>query len=167
LHGVRASKAYEYRTDSFTSDENPDHADVVLKFTNEERALPAGIVRVYMHDAAGEAKFIGENFLDHAPAGSDVAVKIGEAFDVTVQPTVVSSEKVTRSRTRYSMSYSFRNAQPTAATVDLRQGGLWRDGKVDTESLPSRRIDAQTLGWSVPVPANGETVLTFTVDTGG
>jgi hypothetical protein len=50
--------------------------------------------------------------------------------------------------------------------VELRQGGLWRDGEVKAESLKSRRIDARTLGWSVPVPANGETILTFTVETG-
>ena len=52
-------------------------------------------------------------------------------------------------------------------TVELRQGGYWgRDTKVVSESLPSRRIDAGTLGWSVPVPANGETTLTSVVETG-
>jgi hypothetical protein len=61
----------------------------------------------------------------------------------------------------------FRNAQAVPATVTLRQSGLWRDGKVETESLASKRIDASTLSWDVPVPANGETVLTFTVDSGG
>lgn len=167
LPGIKAKKIYEYKAGYFASDENPEHVDSVVEFSNDQRALPAGIVRVYMRDAAGDTKFIGENNLDHTPAGSDVAIKIGEAFDVTVQPTLVSSEKITRSRTRYSMSYAFRNAQPNRVTVELRQAGLWRDGKVETESLPSRRIDAATLGWSVPVPANGETILTFTVDTGG
>jgi hypothetical protein len=93
-------------------------------------------------------------------------VKIGEAFDVTVQPTLVTSEKISKSRTRYTMSYLLRNAKPEPVMVELRQDGLWRGGKVETESLPSRRIDAGTLGWSVPVPANGETTLTFTVDSG-
>jgi hypothetical protein len=167
LHGVKAVKTYEIRADSFASDENPEHVSSVLKFSNDQKALPAGIVRVYMRDEAGDSKFVGENDLDHTPAGSDVAIAIGEAFDVTVQPTLVSSEKITRTRTRYAMSYSFRNAQPKPVGVDLRQSGLWRDGKVETESLPSNRIDAHTLDWTVPVPANGETVLTFTVDTGG
>ena len=167
LHGVKAVKTYEYRAPYFTSNESPEHVSSVLKFSNVERALPAGIVRVYMHDDSGESKFVGENDLDHSPAGSDVAITIGEAFDVTAQATLVSSERIYGSRTRYAISYAFRNAQPKPVTVDLRQSGLWRDGKVDVESLPSKRIDANTLGWSVPVPANGETVLTFTVDTGG
>jgi hypothetical protein len=164
---VGAKKTYEYRAYSFASEENPEHADVAIDFSNREKALPAGIVRVYLRDVDGEPKFAGENNVDHTPAGSELSVKIGEAFDVTVQPTLVSSEKISRTRTRYSMSYLLRNAKSEPATVELRQGGLWRDGKMETESLPSTRIDAATLGWSVPVPANGETTLTFTVDSGG
>lgn len=167
LQGVKAAKTYEYRAGGFESEENPAHAEVVLNFSNKTRALPAGTMRVYMRDASGEPKFVGENSIDHTPAASEVALKIGEAFDVTVQPTLVASEKISKWRTRNSMSYSFRNAQAKPVTVELRQGGLWRDGKVEKESLPSRRIDARTLGWTVSVPAHGETVLTFTVDTGG
>jgi hypothetical protein len=64
------------------------------------------------------------------------------------------------------MSVTFRNAKSVPVAVEFRQNGLWRDGKVDKESLKSRRIDASSLSWSVPVPAGGETVLTYTVDPG-
>ncbi len=64
------------------------------------------------------------------------------------------------------MSYLVRNARAQPVTVAIRQGGLWREGRVVEESLKSRRIDAYNLGWDVPVPANGETTLTFTVETG-
>jgi len=163
---VAAKKAYEYRAFGFESAQNPAHADVDIDFSNKERALPEGVMRVYLRDEAGEPKFAGEDNIAHTPASSDLAVKIGEAFDVTVQPTLVSSEKISKTRTRYAMSYLLRNAKPEVVTVELRQGGLWRGGNVETESLPSRRIDAGTLGWSVPVPAHGETTLTFTVDSG-
>jgi hypothetical protein len=167
LQGVKTQKVYEYRAGWFNSNTNPSHADVVLNFVNRDRALPKGIIRVYMRDGAGEAKFLGENGVDHSPGGSEVAVKIGEAFDVTAQGTVVSSELTSsRKKTRYEMLYVFRNAKAVPVTVEFRQGGLWRDADVKKESLKSRRIDASTLGWSVPVPANGETVLTFTVVTG-
>jgi hypothetical protein len=69
-------------------------------------------------------------------------------------------------RSRYSMSYVLRNARAEPVTVELRQAGLGRNGAVRKESQPSRRIDADTLGWSVAVPAKGETTLTFDVDTG-
>ena len=169
--GVTAKKVYEIRAGAFNSDQNPSSATVAIQFSNARLAglgsqLPAGVMRVYTRDQAGDPKFVGENSIDHTPAGSELSIKIGDAFDVTSQATLVSQEKVSKTRSRYSMKYLVRNARPEAVTVELRQGGLWRDGEVKAESLKSRRIDARTLGWSVPVPANGETVLTFTVETG-
>ena len=166
LHGVATTKGYRFDAYGFDSLTDPRHVDVVLKIANTAAALPAGIVRVYMRDDAGDAKFVGEARIDHTPAGSTLSIKTGQAFDVTVTPTVMASDKSAKTRTHYSMSYLFRNARPEPVTVEFSQPGLGRDGKVDAESLPSRRIDADTLGWSVSVPANGETNLTFTVDTG-
>lgn len=167
LKGVKARKTYEYPAYGFEGSDTPIHAAVALKFSNADTALPSGIVRVYMRDEGGEPKFVGEDEIDHTPAGSELTVKIGDAFDVTVQPTVVTSAKISKLRTLYSMSYAFHNAKAEPVTVDLRQNGLGRDGEVKLESIPSRRIDADTLGWSVPVPANGDATLTFSVEAGG
>ncbi len=166
MNGVKAVKTYEYHAMSFESAAQPIHASVMLRFDNPGRPLPAGVVRVYMRDAGGDPKFVGEDGIDHTPAGSTLDIQTGEAFDVTVQPTVITANKISDWRTRYAMSYIVRNACADAVTVDVRQLGLMRDAKVETESLPSTRIDARTAEWHVPVPANGETVLTFTVDAG-
>ena len=169
--GVAAKKVYEIRQDWFSSQSDPESATVAIQFSNARlgglgNQLPAGVMRVYMRDKAGDPKFIGENAIDHTPAGSELSIKTGDAFDVTSQGTLVSDAKVSKTRSRYEMKYLVRNARPEPVTVELRQSGLGRDGEVKAESLKSRRIDARTLGWSVPVPANSETVLTFTVETG-
>ncbi|EJL24711.1 hypothetical protein PMI01_04589 [Caulobacter sp. AP07] len=169
--GVAAKKVYEIREGWFASQAEPKAATVAIQFSNAKLAglgdqLPAGVMRVYMRDKAGDPKFIGENAVGHTPAGSELSIRTGDAFDVTSQATLVSDTKVSKTRSRYAMKYLVRNARPQPVTVELRQGGLWRDGEVKAESLASRRIDARTLGWSVPVPANGETTLTFTVETG-
>lgn len=169
--GVKARKVYEYRQGWFSSLSEPASATVALQFSNASAAglgaqLPAGVMRVYMRDAAGDPKFIGENAIGHTPAGSELSIKTGEAFDVTVQPTLTASESIGKRRYGYTMAYVLRNARPEAVTVELRQGGLGIEAKVKKESLASRRIDAGTLGWSVPVPANGETTVTFEVETG-
>lgn len=168
---VTAKKVYEIRESGFGSEESPTSATVAIQFSNAKvtglgSQLPAGVMRIYMRDQAGDPKFVGENSIGHTPAGSELSIKTGDAFDVTSQATLISQERVSKTRSRYAMKYLVRNARPEAVTVELRQGGLWRDGSVKAESLKSRRIDARTLGWSVPVPANGETVLTFTVETG-
>ncbi|MBO9707802.1 MAG: DUF4139 domain-containing protein [Caulobacter sp.] len=169
--GVAAAKAYEVREYGFASQASPRSANVAIQFSNAKlaglgRQLPAGTMRIYMRDRNGDPKFVGENRIDHTPAGSELSIKTGDAFDVTSQATLVSDEKISKTRSRYAMKYLLRNARAQPVTVELRQGGLGRDGKVKDESLASRRIDASTLGWSVPVPANGETELTFTVETG-
>ncbi len=171
-HGVSAHKVYQFNLPGFASNDQPSSAAVVVDFVNSTEGglgagLPAGVIRVYQRDEAGEAKFVGENQIGHTPQGSELAVRIGDAFDVTVQPTLVAADAVNKRRTRYSMSYLVRNARSEPVTVELRQGGLWgRETTVIKESLASRRIDAFTLGWSVPVPANGQTVLTSEVETG-
>ena len=168
LAGLKAKKIYEYRSSGFSSLETPQHAAVAVRFSNSARALPAGTVRVYTSDVDGTAKFVGENPIDQTPANSELSIKLGEAFDVTVQPMVVSSEKLSRSRTRYAMRYTISNALGTPVTVDVRQGGLFgRDSEVGDESIPGRRIDAYTQVWSVQVPANGEATLTYSATVGG
>jgi hypothetical protein len=169
--GVAARKVYEYHAEWFSTLQEPAHADSVVRFVNSSAGglgaqLPAGIVRVYVRDAAGKPKFVGENEIGHTPQGSELSVKIGEAFDITVQPTLEKQERASFWRSRYAMSYLVRNARAQPVTVDIRQGGLWRNGKVLEESIESTRQDAYTLQWAVPVPANGETKLTFTVETG-
>ena len=169
--GVAARKIYEYSADWFSSLTDPEHAAVVVRFSNSSKGglgaqLPAGMVRVYVRDTDGKPRFVGENRIGHIPQGSEVSVKTGDAFDVTVQPTLVKQDRAGFWRSTYSMEYLVRNARGEPVTLDIRQGGLWREGKVLEESIKSTRPDAYTLQWSVPVAANGETTLTFTVETG-
>ena len=169
--GASARKTYEYRAEWFESLSDPDHAASVVRFENSVNSglgseLPAGVVRVYMRDHEGKPTFVGENDITHTPQGSEVSVEIGKAFDITVQPTLLSHERASFWRSRYKMEYVIRNAKDEDVTIELRQAGLWRNGKVSSESLKSRRVDATTLEWTIPVRANGESKLTFSVETG-
>ncbi len=176
VSGVRASKRYRAEIPWFQTYEQPRAADVAVVFSNNRaaglgRALPAGVMRVYVRDEAGEPRFIGENAIDHTPGGSEIAVTTGQAFDVTVQPRLVSEEGLTPARpwrwgrTRYTVEYTVRNARSEAVTVELRQRGLSRETRF-VEAGGGELLDSRTLGWSVRVPANGETVVRAVVDTG-
>ncbi len=174
--GVPASKRYLYVANGFQTAEEPSAAEVGVIFSNASgsaaRALPAGVMRVYVKDEAGEPRFIGEDQVDHAPAGSEIVITTGEAFDVTVQPRLVSSAAAPKSsyyrwRTRYAMEYTVRNARSQPVTVEVRQRGLGRDTELSEQSIEGDLRDANTVVWRVPVPANGETKLTATITTGG
>jgi hypothetical protein len=174
--GVPAAKRYLNVINGFQTFEEPVAAEVGVIFSNGSgsaaRALPAGVMRVYVKDEAGEPRFIGEDQVDHAPAGSEIVITTGEAFDVTVQPRLVSSAAAPKSsyyrwRTRYAMEYTVRNARSQPVTVEVRQRGLGRDTELSDQSIEGDLRDANTVVWRVPVPANGETKLTATITTGG
>jgi hypothetical protein len=165
---VKANKGYEQTFYGFTSLDEPLSAEVRVRFSNSKAAglgeqLPSGIVRVYARDNRGQPQFVGEDRIGHSSAGSELALKIGEAFDVTVQPTLDTTNKVSRRRAEYSMSYTVRNARTSPVTVTIRQEGLWRFNEVTSESIKGRRTDADSFAWDVPVPANGESTLKVTV----
>jgi hypothetical protein len=174
---VPASKRYLFEASGFATETEPMAAEVAVIFSNSRASgvgtqLPAGVARVYVNDEAGEPRFIGEDQVAHTPAGSDIVITTGQAFDVTVQPRLVSSAAAPkpssyRWRTRFEMEYTVRNARSEPVVVEVRQHGLGRDTQLQGQSIDGVLQDADTIVWRVPVPANGETVLSATVVTGG
>ena len=140
-----------------------------MRFSNSSAGglgdqLPSGVVRVYARDARGQPQFVGEDRIGHTSAGSDLALKIGDAFDVTIEPTFAANDaRLSRRATDYDMSYVVRNARseadyrhdPPGQSLALQRG---RHAVASRAGAP----DADSFAWDVPVPANGETELTFT-----
>jgi hypothetical protein len=155
-------------------------------------AMPAGVVRVYMRDARGEAKFVGETRIDHTSAGAEVDLVTGLAFDVKVQPVVEKREQVNegewKQTSRYrivdsagrvttttvetpdefyrtTMRYIVTNARSKPVTVTVKQQGLgsWtRETRVTSESIEGKQEGDDTRKWEVPVAANSKTELLVT-----
>ena len=169
--GASASSGYRFENPWLGSSTEPKSAQSVLRFANSGAAglgdaLPAGVVRVYVRDARGQPQFTGENRIEHTPQGSTIALPTGDAFDVKVQPTTVSRTRIDERRWRTAVRYRLTNARAKGVTVELAQGGLaWADTRIIDESRKSERRDAGTAVWQVPVPANGEAVVTATFDT--
>jgi hypothetical protein len=170
VSAAAARRAYVYRNAWLGARDDGGSADTVLQFSSSRNqglgdALPAGTIRVYQKDSRGNAQFVGENQIGHTPMGSDIAIKTGEAFDVKVQPVVVSRTKMGESRWRTAMRYTLTNARPQPVTVDLIQDGLWGDVRIVEQSQAGERRSADEMLWRVSVPANGEAVVTATFDT--
>ncbi|MBL0915434.1 MAG: DUF4139 domain-containing protein [Sphingopyxis sp.] len=170
VKGTPAQSTYEYVNGWLGSSDNPRSAMSVLRFSTSRQGglgdqLPAGTIRVYMRDARGDPQFIGESRIGHTPMGSSMSLRTGEAFDVKVQPTVVSRTRRGDSRWITKMRYTLTNARPSPVTVSLAQDGLWGDVRISDESIAGTRASADRVEWQVPVPANGKTELTVTFDS--
>ncbi|HOY22114.1 MAG TPA: DUF4139 domain-containing protein [Cellvibrio sp.] len=166
---VAAKKVYSYKAGGYQTTQRREHADVLVRFSNTEKGglgtqLPAGIVRVYVRDNQAKPTFIGESAIEHNPLGSNISVRTGEAFDVTVEPATMQEDGVGKSSKRYTMTYTFDNARKDDITVEFEQTSYRSIRKVVSETIKSEKSDAYTLRWNVPVPANDSAELKFVVD---
>ena len=168
---ARAAKVYDVERNGFSTQRFASGAAVRLNLRNARDVglgapLPEGTVRLYTKDSTGRVQFIGEDSIGHTPEGSDVVLDVGTAFDVTAQSTVVKRENPVEGVTVTEMAYVFRNARAEPVTINFEQGGLNGDHDMQRPSLEPRKLEATTYAWAVPVPARGETRLTFTVREG-
>ena len=165
--GLPATRRYEHQAYGFQTRADVQNVDVRIAMTTGEgfgEPLPAGAVRVYQEDSRGQSLFVGEDRVGHVPAGSLLSLKIGQAFDLTVKPTVTDRQERGRWITDTSMRYVVTNASPEDETVTIVQN-TWPscEKSVRRESREHTQLSEDSFAWDVPVPSGGEAELTFTM----
>jgi hypothetical protein len=132
-----------------------------------DRPLPGGVVRLFQADSLGRAQLVGEAAMDHTPAGQDVRLSAGTAFDLTarrLQTSYTTRRDSTRAgwRTVATADYRIttRNATDSAVSVDIQEerAGEWA---VVQSSVPADKVSSTITRFRVKVPPRGETVLTY------
>lgn len=174
--GVTAKKAFEFYNTGYASAKTPLNAESRIAFFNSQaaglgEALPSGTVRVYSKDSRGQSQFIGEEKIGHIAGGSDISLKIGEAFDITVKPKLVSSKDESTDVAEYSMKFELRNSSADDVDVRLYQNtrgynypfGFFINSEFLSESQPGTEENAGVRYWDLEIPAEGTSELTFTV----
>ncbi|MCH2161411.1 MAG: DUF4139 domain-containing protein [Phycisphaerales bacterium] len=128
--------------------------------------LPAGKIRTYKEDPAdGTLEFIGEDLIDHTPRNETVRIKLGNAFDVVGERTRTN---FTIEKGRKTMTESFkieiRNQKDKAQSVTVREHLYrWNTWNITERNLPFKKINSNTVEWSVDVPPEGSKTITYTV----
>lgn len=136
-----------------------------VEFANDRAAglglpLPAGRMRVF-----DGGDFLGESRLEHTPAGAEIKLELGRVFDLTAkrEPTNFRLDRTGRTMTE-SFAIVIKNAKQAPATVRVVEPlPRWTDWEIVSSSLPAKKKDARNAQFDVPVPAQGETELTYTV----
>jgi hypothetical protein len=124
--------------------------------------LPAGIVRVYGRSASGARQLLGEDRIGHTPKDETVELLTGYAFDISAERTQ-TDERARGDRSReYAYRILLKNHTTSPVTVEVTEsaGGDW---SILEESLAHTKVDAASFRYDVPVPADGETALTYRV----
>ena len=129
--------------------------------------LPKGRMRLYRTDVDGRREFIGENELDHLPKNEKLKLEMGSAFDLVGERKQTDfSVDTTAKRMSETIEIKLRNRKEKDA-VEIRViEPLYRaaNWKISAASAEWTRFDSHTIEFRVPVPADGETVLTYTVN---
>ncbi len=157
---------------------------VYLTYQNREAdglglPLPKGIVRVYKNDRNGQPQFIGEDRINHTAKNDCILLKLGSAFDIkgewqmTDLQYLEAGEWKSRHRgkpSKFSIIKEYlltcrvtlKNAKDKAVTVTVVEPipGDWR---MQEETHPHEKAEANHARWRVPVPADGSTTLQYTV----
>jgi hypothetical protein len=140
---------------------------VNLEFKNSKKdglgiPLPKGKIRVYKEDTDGALEFIGEDEIDHTPKDEDVRIFLGNAFDLVGERTQTSSEKISRRSRKDAFEIVLKNHKEEAVRIVVVEH-FWGDWTLSDTTHPYKKKDAFTAEFEIPVPADGEVTLKYTV----
>jgi len=165
---------YDGRTDFNPNgggyDTSNDHkVNVVLEVKNSKEnhmgmPLPKGRIRVYKIDDTGAQQFVGEDSIDHTPKDEKIRLYVGDAFDVVGDYKRTNIKMIDIHAIEETFQVNVRNHKETAVVVKVVDH-VYSDWKVTESSDKFTKKDAHTIEFPVKVPANGETVVTYTIRT--
>ena len=138
-------------------------------------SLPAGTVRFYENDKNGNLQFIGSNNIGNTAKDETLRLNLGDAFNLTVKGKVAKVAEKELERKPKNQCYSVKllktytaettvsNAEAAENSVIISQN-ISDNYKIVKESIKGKAKNAQTREWTVKVPANGKTTLSYTVE---
>jgi hypothetical protein len=119
------------------------------------------VVRAYLPDSGGGTQLIGEDAIAHTARGEQVSLRLGEAFDLTVDRVQTDFQVISKRSSQSSYRIELRNADSKPATVTVREP-LHGDWKITSETQEHVKESAGSAVWKVVVPAEGKAVLEYT-----
>jgi hypothetical protein len=127
--------------------------------------LPMGTVRVFKVDTDGSTLLAGEDSIDHTPKDEKVQLYVGDAFDVVGERKQTNyTSEVEHHTIEESYEITLRNHKAEDVEVRVVEHLFrWSQWTITQESQDHEKLDSQTIEFRVPVKANGEATVTYTV----
>jgi hypothetical protein len=123
--------------------------------------LPGGIVRLYKSDSHRLSQFLGSDQIDHTPKNESVRLHVGDSFDVTARKLQTDFHLESGCVSDSSYRIVLSNAKVLAQDV-LVVEPIPSDWQILDENMPHVKSSASTASWTVRVPANARSTLTYT-----
>jgi hypothetical protein len=160
-------QSYYYQNAVAPGEPAKEPVEVHLKFNNSQTnslgmPLPAGTMRVYEADSKGRLQFVGEDHINHTPKDERLDLRIGDAFDIVAERKQTDFQRIDRHTTESAFEITLRNHKSEPVTVEVNEpfGGDWT---IEQSAFKYEKTSATSARFTVPVPANGQAVLTYSV----
>jgi len=155
-------KVYYYRPNRSATD-----VQVVIKCVNSSETglgmpLPAGRVRVFKADDDGSMILLGEDRLDHTPKDEEISLTIGNAFDIKGEETLLNQTRISKKVEDREFEIELRNHKTEDVLIRVEKR-LWGFFEITQSSHEYEKKDANTIAFEIPVGADSETKVRFTV----
>ncbi len=143
------------------------NAERLLRFKNDKASglgvpMPAGTFRVYGATEHVSDTFLGADRIEHTASGEEVALALGEAFDITARRVQTDFRTQGLPKNTYESGHQIkiRNAtsQPVTVKVIEHIPGDW---EILSASFKFKKTASDQAEWSISIPANGEKTLTY------
>jgi len=164
---LKASQVPVKKVYTYAGQEDAKRVKVELEFENKESQglglpLPAGKLKAYKADTDGSLQFIGEDAVDHTPKDEKLRVELGKSFDVVGERKELALRKISDKVYEQSVEIKLRNHRKEAVDVVVVEKA-WGDWQLTQSEPAGRKKDAQTLEFSVSLPADAERTVSYTL----
>ncbi len=124
--------------------------------------IPSGLARIYLRDNKGGIRFLGEDWLASMPEGVPGELKVGRAFDVTVERAQTDYRRVSDRVVILENTLDFHNASKNSVVIEVQEQ-LPGDWELLEESMPSEPAQDLFLNYRVSVKPGKRQKLVYKV----
>jgi len=126
--------------------------------------LPKGRMRFYRADGE-QLQFIGEAQIDHTPKDETLRLKTGDSFDlVGGRKRTKFTKHVGRQEATESFEIKLRNRKTEPVEIRVVEHLFrWANWTITESTLPHEKQNAQRIEFRVPLAADEEKTITYTV----
>ena len=110
----------------------------------------------------GGTQFAGEDRISHTPKDETLRIYVGDAFDVVCERKQMDYKKLAPNLYEMEYQIALRNHKDGPVTVEVREpiGGDW---EIVNSNYKWTKLDASTIGFSIPVDKNASATLDYRV----
>jgi hypothetical protein len=154
---------------TYEPESDPQNVKVRLKFINSKASglgipLPEGRVRIFKADDDGSMILLGEDRIKHTPKDEKITLNIGNAFDISAEQKVLNYERISDRVDENTVEIKVRNHKKDGVTIIVKKK-IYGDWTIRDTNYQFVKEDANTAVFSIPVAADGESTINFTIRT--